>query len=72
MLVGKHVVIWTFSMPITSIISLKAEVLLPENYKRKEKYKKVLSLLVILILSNSIFHFINLGASLKQISEKKP
>ena len=45
--------------------------LLPENDKRKEKYKKVPSLLVILMLSNSIFHFINLEVPLKQISEKK-
>ena len=46
--------------------------LLPENDKRKEKYKKVLSLLVILILANnSIFHFINLVVPLKQISEEK-
>ena len=58
-------------MPITSIISFRAQVLLTENDKRKEKYKKVPSLLVILMLSNSIFHFINLEVPLKQISEKK-
>ena len=68
---GQNEIIWTFFMPITSIISLRAQVLLPENDKRKEKYKKVPSLLVILILSYSIFHFINLGVPLKQISEKK-
>ena len=45
--------------------------LLPENDKRKETYKKVPSSVVILILSNSVFHFINLGVPLKQISEKK-
>ena len=50
---------------------LRAQALLPENDKRKEKYKKVPSLLVILILSNSIFRFINLGVPLKQISEKE-
>ena len=71
MRVGLSDIIWTFFMPITSIISLRAQVLLPENDKRKEKYKKVPSLLVILILSNSIFHFINLGVPLKQMSEKK-
>ena len=71
MRVGLSDIIWTFFMPITSIISLRAQVLLPENDKRKEKYKKVPSLLVILMLSNSIFHFINLEVPLKQISEKK-
>ena len=71
MRVGLSDIIWTFFMPITSIISLRAQVLLPENDKRKETYKKVPSSLVILILSNSIFHFINLGVPLKQISEKK-
>ena len=71
MQVGQNDIMWTFFMSITSIISLKAQVLLPENDKRKEKYKKVPSLLVILILSNSIFHFINLGVPLKQMSEKK-
>ena len=87
MRVEQNEIIWTFFMPITSIICLREQVLLPENDKRKEKYKKVLScyinlyiiyyifiyyiILVILILSNSIFHFINLGISLKQISEKK-
>ena len=45
--------------------------LLPENDKRKEKYKKVPSLLVTLILSNSIFPIINLGVPLKEIYEKK-
>ena len=39
--------------------------------KRKEKYKKMPSLLVILMLSNSIFDFKNLEVPLKQISEKK-
>ena len=70
MQVEQNDIIWTFFMPITSI-SLRAQVLLPENDKRKEKCKKLPSLLVILILSNSIFHFINLGVPLKQISEKK-
>ena len=60
-----------FFMLITSIISSRAQALLPENDKRKETYKKLSSLLVILILSNSIFHFINHGVPLKQISEKK-
>ena len=63
--VGQNHIIWTFLMPITSIIALRAQVLLPENNKRKEKYKKVSSLLVILILSYSIFHFANLGVPLK-------
>ena len=71
MRVGQNHIIWTFLMPITSIISLRAQVLLPENNKREEKYKKVSSLLVILILSYSIFHFVNLGVPLKYISEKK-
>ena len=71
MRVGQNDIIWTFFMLITSIILLRAQVLLPENDKRKEKYKKVPSLLVILILSNSVFHIINLGVPLKEISEKK-
>ena len=71
MQVGQNDIIWYFFMPITSIISLRAQVLLPENAKRKETYKKVPSLLVILTLSNSIFHFKNLGVPLKQISEEK-
>ena len=70
MRVGQNDIIWTFFMPITSIL-LRAQVLLPENDKRKKKYKRVPSWLVILILSNSIFHFINPGVPVRQISGKK-
>ena len=43
MRVGQNDIIWTFLMPITSIIMLRAQVLLPENDKGKETYKNVLS-----------------------------
>ena len=43
MRVGQNDIIWTFLMPITSIILLRAQVLLPENDKGKETYKNVLS-----------------------------